>query len=219
MSEISEISQIKYSMIMPKSKLLIQLSRNHPSLEFLIKTLIPLPDSEGNMLLQVSNPEGGQVDSILKNLSSILSRENIRTLHKSRNLLIIFVKMKDPVIMRIIISHSIMIQYPIKIKNGIGFFNLVGKREEIDKILTNFEEKNLNFSIEKLGIFNYRDFLTANQKKILHIAKENGYYEIPRKISLTDLAKKLEISASALSETLRRIHKKLANYYLIKEKL
>lgn len=46
--------------------------------------------------------------------------------------------------------------------------------------------------------------LTDEQQDTLVIAYEHGYFDVPRSITLTDLAKDLDISHQALSERLRR---------------
>ncbi|WP_049937947.1 helix-turn-helix domain-containing protein [Haloplanus natans] len=46
--------------------------------------------------------------------------------------------------------------------------------------------------------------LTDRQREALRIAYEMGYFEVPRRASLDDVATELGISASALSERLRR---------------
>ena len=51
-------------------------------------------------------------------------------------------------------------------------------------------------------------YLTRKQKKILEVAIKEGYFEIPRRITLTDLADKLEMHKSSLSGIIRRIQEK-----------
>jgi predicted DNA binding protein len=55
--------------------------------------------------------------------------------------------------------------------------------------------------------------LTVEQIRIVKSAEEQGYFEFPRKVSLTDLALRLGMSKSNLDEILRRAeHKIVANY-------
>jgi predicted DNA binding protein len=58
---------------------------------------------------------------------------------------------------------------------------------------------------------NILQLLTERQREIIFYAVENGYYEIPRKINTNDLAKKFDISQSALSEHLRKIERVIIN--------
>ncbi len=53
--------------------------------------------------------------------------------------------------------------------------------------------------------------LTPEQREALEAALEHGYFEIPREISMEDLATELGISHQALSERLRRAYETLAD--------
>lgn len=53
------------------------------------------------------------------------------------------------------------------------------------------------------------DGLTDQQYEALRIAYERGYFDIPRHASLEDIAAELEISASSVSERLRRAQTEL----------
>lgn len=46
--------------------------------------------------------------------------------------------------------------------------------------------------------------LSAKQQRTLQRASESGYYQVPRKVGLDDLAEDLDISRQAVSERLRR---------------
>lgn len=51
--------------------------------------------------------------------------------------------------------------------------------------------------------------LTEDQYETLSTALERGYYEVPREISLGDLAEELDVSHQSLSERIRRGHRNL----------
>ena len=51
--------------------------------------------------------------------------------------------------------------------------------------------------------------LTARQAEVLHRAILAGYFEIPRRVSLTELAQKVGVALSTLSESLAIVEKKL----------
>ena len=55
--------------------------------------------------------------------------------------------------------------------------------------------------------------LTPHQSDLLHRAIAAGYFEIPRKVSLTELAKQLGVATSTLSESLAIVEKKLVEHW------
>lgn len=54
-----------------------------------------------------------------------------------------------------------------------------------------------------------RSDLTPSQERVLRVAYEVGYFDIPKKITLDDLASKLDMSKSTLDVMLRRAEKKV----------
>lgn len=55
--------------------------------------------------------------------------------------------------------------------------------------------------------------LTTRQEEILQFAYSNGYYEYPRKVSLTDLSRIFEVSPSTMSEILRAGQRRIFSEY------
>ncbi|WP_226038998.1 helix-turn-helix domain-containing protein [Natrinema sp. DC36] len=53
------------------------------------------------------------------------------------------------------------------------------------------------------------DGLSDPQREALRTAYESGYFDIPRRTSLAEIAAELDISASSVSERLRRAHRQL----------
>ena len=56
--------------------------------------------------------------------------------------------------------------------------------------------------------------LTREQEEVLETALAMGYFEIPRRASMSDLASELDISSQAVSERLRRGHAALVREYV-----
>ncbi|UPM42371.1 helix-turn-helix domain-containing protein [Halocatena salina] len=60
--------------------------------------------------------------------------------------------------------------------------------------------------------------MTDRQREALHTAYEMGYFEIPRTATLTEVATALGISASSLSERLRRAQTRLIEHSPVEDK-
>ncbi len=75
------------------------------------------------------------------------------------------------------------------------------------------EDNGLTFDIKRIYRLDEgkggRFGLTEQQQATLEAAFENGYFEIPQKITMDELARELGISSQALSERLHRGHKNL----------
>ncbi|GBC75544.1 hypothetical protein HRbin06_00862 [archaeon HR06] len=78
------------------------------------------------------------------------------------------------------------------------------------RLLHLLEKQGVSYKVDEIVKVKEKKFLlTPKQEEILRICLDLGFYDIPRKIELKDLAKILGISARALSERIRRAHKRL----------
>lgn len=63
--------------------------------------------------------------------------------------------------------------------------------------------------VERISVLRTASELTVAQERVLQMAYELGYFEIPRRITLDKLAKRMEISKATLDVMLRRAQRKL----------
>jgi predicted DNA binding protein len=123
------------------------------------------------------------------------------------------VKTKDPYLLNAVIRCGVLVRFPVNVEDGYAFWQLVSSRERIDEFLTILEKKGIKFELLKIIGSDY-DFtdegseLNPEQIKILDRAIELGFFDIPRKISLEELANDIGKSKSTLSVLLRKIIKK-----------
>ncbi len=107
---------------------------------------------------------------------------------------------------------------PIIIEEDSILISFITDNEKIETI---FDEQKKSFgdNVKVVSIStvlspnndNIFQLLTERQREIIFFAVEQGYYEIPRKVNTSDLAKKFNISQSALSEHLRKIERVIIN--------
>ncbi len=58
--------------------------------------------------------------------------------------------------------------------------------------------------------------LTSKEQELLNLAIKRGYYELPRKTYIIDLANELDLKKSTIADRLRRIEKKIIQEYYSK---
>ncbi|MCL5800034.1 MAG: helix-turn-helix domain-containing protein [Candidatus Thermoplasmatota archaeon] len=83
----------------------------------------------------------------------------------------------------------------------------------LKKLLNLFEERGVNATVIKDRDFEFED-LTDRQNEILTIAYNEGYFDLERKASLTEIAKRIGISTPTMEEIIRRAMKKLVERYI-----
>jgi hypothetical protein len=86
---------------------------------------------------------------------------------------------------------------------------LVSRPDDIRDLIARLQRRGVNAKITAISQVNQDELLTGRQKEILAIAISLGYFDFPRKISLTELSAKVAIKPSTLSEILRNAERKL----------
>jgi len=100
---------------------------------------------------------------------------------------------------------------PFEVSNGVANWDL----SDFDKVnifnIFRDEAKKAGGSIRVVK--KKVDGLTERQREVLRIAISLGYYDYPRKITLSELASKLGVSKASLSEMLMKIESKVIKKY------
>jgi predicted DNA binding protein len=169
-----------------------------------------LERSIGNSIIELMHYK---IDSIIEAIKSHPSVFEFSILEKEDSKTRVNVKTKDPFLLYAIIKCGVLIDFPVRVQEGYAFWRLISSRKRIDQLLTIFEEKGIDFELLRIGISPYKieddkNTLTLDELNILETAISLGFFEIPRKISLEELANQLGKSKSALSVMLRKIIKK-----------
>lgn len=90
---------------------------------------------------------------------------------------------------------------------------LAPRRSAIQALVRALEGRQIPVELVSIKTVKGSGTLTDRQARVLSLAYELGYFEFPKKINLTALAKKLGVSKAALSETLRTGEEKILHAY------
>ncbi|GAH20608.1 unnamed protein product [marine sediment metagenome] len=166
--------------------------------------------SIGNSIIEIFHYN---IDLIIEEVKNHKSVIEISILEKDEKRVRFNVKTKDPFLLYAIIRCGVLVNFPVRVREGYAYWRLVSSRESIDKLLTLFDQKGIEYTILRIGNSPYsidddKNKLTLDESTILNEALSLGFFEIPRKITLEELANMLGKSKSALSVTLRKIIKK-----------
>ncbi|MFX0047840.1 MAG: helix-turn-helix domain-containing protein [Candidatus Hermodarchaeota archaeon] len=167
-------------------------------------------NSIGNSIIEIFHHN---VDLIIEEIMQHKSVLEISVLEKEETRVKFNVRTKDPFLLYAIINCGVLVNFPVRVREGYAFWRLVSSRERIDKLLNLFDQKGIDYTLLRIGTSPYsiddeKNKLTLDESIILDKAISLGFFEIPRNISLEELANELGKSKSALSVTLRKIIKK-----------
>ncbi|WP_393971242.1 helix-turn-helix domain-containing protein [Oxyplasma meridianum] len=98
-------------------------------------------------------------------------------------------------------------------RNHLIYRIILPSKFHLKELMEKLEKLNLNpVLIESHE--NLHSDLTPREKEIIELAYKRGYYDTERKMSMKDLANELHVSASSLSDVLRRGTKKIVKSFV-----
>ncbi|MFW9783172.1 MAG: helix-turn-helix domain-containing protein [Candidatus Heimdallarchaeota archaeon] len=206
----SSLARVKIKF--PDQLWISEVFREFPDLKMEIAHFLPydLERSIGNSIVELMHYQIQDIVEVIRNHPSVFE---FSILEQEENKIKINVKTKDPFLLYAIIKCGVLVDFPVRVEEGYAFWRLISSRKRIDQLLSIFEQKQVNFELLRIGISPYkieddRNKLSFDELNILDKAVSLGFFEIPRKISLEELANQLGKSKSALSVMLRKIIKK-----------
>ncbi len=107
-----------------------------------------------------------------------------------------------------------MPEYPVTIRNGVVDVTVTETRERVIELKQALE--GMGAAVEIVSVRTTEEsngLLTERQAEVVDLAIEEGYYEVPRRCSITRLAGLLDVSKSTVSGVLHRAESKLVHQY------
>jgi predicted DNA binding protein len=189
-----------------------ELFKNFPDVRMEIQYFLPydLENSIGNSIIEVVHYDLKNIIDLIRDHESVLE---FSLLEQEDNRVKFNVKTYDPYLLYALIKCGVLVDFPVNVRQGNAYWRLIASRDRIDQLLTIFDVRKIDYELLRIGNspYNLEDEkyqLSLEESNVLSKAIDLGFFEIPRKISLEDLANHLGKSKSALSVTLRKIIKK-----------
>lgn len=206
MLRMSEIMNAKFEIAIPEGLWIAALSLRYPAVTFEILSILPTADMVGNALIKIVGPD---LDGIIAKIKSHPSFIELHLLSETPNSLIVNVKTRDPLLLVSLIKSEVILKMPVVVQNGVAVWDVLAPHEKIRTLNELLLQKGVQINLKSIRQYKEKPQFTARQTEVLDYAVKLGYYEIPRKITLTELADRIGVAKSTLSGILRRIDKKL----------
>jgi hypothetical protein len=103
-----------------------------------------------------------------------------------------------------VVGSGVLPRFPFEVRGGFDEWLIIAKREDIAKFVRDLRSRGSRIEIASSREHHTHDDLTHRQRELMEAAIAQGYYEVPRRVTLTKLADQLHLSKSTLSETLAR---------------
>lgn len=96
-------------------------------------------------------------------------------------------------------------------KGSLVFRLLVQDEKEVQEIVDGLRSRGVRFRVEDIRRIHAKRFLTPRQEQVLLHSYLNGYFDNPRPVTLSKLAKDLAITPPSYMELLRKALKKVVS--------
>jgi predicted DNA binding protein len=199
---------------MPPGTILGDFSRRHPELRLEIHNRMSLGGGLMLFELTVLGPAAGDH---LKELSQFATIRRVEIYSSSGQAAVYRLTMTQPVIEQIAERHGLLARYPVTARNGFLRFETVSDAARIRRLLADMRRRLGPANVEAVreDLYARSTFgLTSAQEAVARTALAEGYFTVPRGITLTQLARRLGRSKSTVSVALNKIRERLIDNLL-----
>jgi predicted DNA binding protein len=182
----------------------------HPEVEAVITATQPLPDGRAVVEFGIVSPSPMDYTEELSHYPHFLSVVRV-DLVGSRTRYTVLVDL-TPAYVRVVNEFGALLRYPRLVSQGKHTVEVAARTSQIRQVLRGLREICLEVRVLRFGRGPMRTCpsgLNPRQIALLHHALSAGYYDVPRHITLTQLAKGLGRSKSSVSRAFALIERQL----------
>lgn len=186
------------------------LSSGHPELDFSVLSRMELEDGE---LMEDISVAGRHVSSELtQEMRAGKGVKSVQTLERSDSQVVYRLRIETTPLTKILKELHLLMRYPTPFDEGIVKLLIVADDQGIQKLLSRLHQiapGTAIISVHHDSFSGPTSLLTPRQKEIFRLALAAGYWDVPRRATLADIAQTTNVAKSTLSEMLATIEMKL----------
>jgi hypothetical protein len=123
------------------------------------------------------------------------------------------VRFRQPVYLSLAHEVGVLLRYPRTAQDGTFSCETIARVDQIHRLVSALNDSGLPAEVVSLrpeALRSCRPALTRIQRDLFRQALASGYFEVPRRTTLTALSKQISRSKSSVSRTLAVVERKLA---------
>ena len=205
--------EAKISAHIPGSMWVHEVSKKYPDTVFRVISALP----GGDHGVGVVEIEGKGYDEAIDDILEHGTVSEVEVLWKEENeeRSLVQVRTDEHLILQKASRSGVPVEMPFEIQDGVGEWRLRTSHESLSKLGSMFDRIGMDYTIEYVrDVEEDGDLLTDKQRQVVEKAHELGYYDTPRKVSLSEVAEELGIAKSTCSEMLHRAEGKVMSEFL-----
>jgi predicted DNA binding protein len=193
--------QARLRVELPDGPWIADVSREFPDAVFEVLTALP-EEGRGLGLLRFRSDA---VEAVLEAIEAHETIEELSVIQQTEQAATIQIVTTRPMILLAAKRSGIPIEMPVEIQEGTATVDVSAAHDRLSELGEQFSSMGIDFEIEYIQQRLHPDqLLTDRQRELLKLAVSEGYYDTPRRCTLTDLAEEIGLAKSTCSETLHR---------------
>jgi len=193
---------------MPRARLkiksneaLVSLSERHTDAEFLVLGGWPT-DEKLRVLVQTS---GVDIAALEQTLSAIPTLTDVEFRQGTDERVLFEVSTPTPASHGAMAESGVVPSFPLRLEDGWFIDTLTASQEQLSAFRDELDVADIDYQLIRISKNEEAsDTLTPRQQEVIELAVQHGYYESPRRCTLTDLADLLDVNKSVVSRILQR---------------
>ena len=207
---------------MPRAKLRISIpdttwihdvSVEYPETTFRVIAVMS-GEGSGIALLEIRTPDPVPVIAAIERRDDVTDFD---LLWKRDETTTVQVETTDPLLLFPILKAGIPLQTPFEITDGTATWEITTSSERLSGLGEGLDEAGVEFDIDFVHdepSDPTEGLLTDRQREVLLAAIEQGYYDTPRRTTLTEVSESLDVSKATGSDVLHRVEGKVLKWFV-----
>jgi len=191
----------RLAVTLPADVWIADLSTHFPDATF--RVLAALPDANtGVGLVEITDTN---VADVLDRLDETEGVRVFETLYRGDDRALVQFETDDPLLLLSIRNSRAPFEPPVTIVDGVADLEITAPRDRLSSLADQFRALGLQFDVRSVRTsIDSESVVSDGQRRLIETAVEEGYYDTPRRCTLTELADHLAIPKSTASERLHR---------------
>jgi predicted DNA binding protein len=205
--------QANITITIPDGVWIGDISRAHPPVSIRILNAVAVDDG-GVGLAEIT---GADLEDVVADIHSKEAVIELDILQRYKETVLVQFETTMPLLLLPLQDSGVPLTMPFTIREGKAEWALTAPQHRLSALSTQLDEFGIPFTVNEVQQhIEPKQLLTDTQLRIVQAAVEQGYYDTPRRCSLTELAENLGCAKSTCSETLHRAEEEIVKRFLEK---
>lgn len=209
-----QMPAVQLTLTMPEETWIHGITTTFPTVDFRVLTIL-VSNGRGHAVIEVETEHPSEV---LVSLQAVADLQQVDLISVGNARAVFQIETVETGILEPLTAAGVPLETPIHIIDGSARWEFTTSQKRLSSLSTNLRDSGMEYNVEYVGYDGpstaaTEPNLTERQAEVFGAAYELGYFEIPRKASVEDVAAETGVTKSTASDTLRRAIRNLVEWY------